>query len=44
MSDEDTSNPADDIPGETPVQKALRLKTAKLDARAKPRAGSDACH
>ena len=39
MSDEDTPKPADDIPGETPVQKALRLKTAKLDARAKPPRG-----
>lgn len=39
MSDEDTSNPADDILGETPVQKALRLKNARLDARAKPPRG-----
>lgn len=40
MSDEDTPTPADDIPGETPVQKALRLKTAKLDARPQaPRGG-----
>ncbi|ASE41109.1 hypothetical protein [Brevundimonas vesicularis] len=40
MSDEDTPNPADDIPGETPVQKALRLKNAKLDARPQaPRGG-----
>lgn len=39
MSDEDTPNPANDIPGETPVQKALRLKNARLDARAKPPRG-----
>ena len=43
MSDEDPiTDPADadDIPGETPVQKALRLKTAKLDARPQaPRGG-----
>lgn len=29
----------DDIPGETPVQKALRLKNAKLEARPKPPRG-----
>ncbi|PZU73717.1 MAG: hypothetical protein DI531_09135 [Brevundimonas sp.] len=42
MSDEDPiTDPADadDIPGETPAQKALRLKTAKLDARPKPPRG-----
>ena len=42
MSDEDPiTAPAatDDIPGETPAQKALRLKTAKLDARPKPPRG-----
>jgi len=40
MSDEDTPIPPADIPGETPVQKALRLKTAKLDARPQaPRGG-----
>ena len=33
------SDPTDDIPGETPAQKALRLKTAKLDARPKPPRG-----
>ncbi len=40
--DENTTSPAaiDDIPGETPVQKALRLKNAKMDARPKaPRGG-----
>ncbi|ALJ07168.1 hypothetical protein [Brevundimonas sp. DS20] len=40
MSDE--TPPADlpdDIPGETPVQKALRLKNAKLEARPKPPRG-----
>ena len=40
--DEHNTDPAatDDIPGETPVQKALRLKNAKLDARPKaPRGG-----
>ena len=42
MSDEDPiTAPAatDDIPGETPVQKALRLKNARLDARPKPPRG-----
>ncbi|WP_312736481.1 hypothetical protein [Brevundimonas sp.] len=42
MSDEDPiTAPAatDDIPGETPVQKALRLKNAKMDARPKPPRG-----
>lgn len=42
MSDEHITDAAaaDDIPGETPVQKALRLKNAKLDARPKaPRGG-----
>ncbi|WEK41288.1 MAG: hypothetical protein P0Y50_06675 [Candidatus Brevundimonas colombiensis] len=42
MSDEDPiikPADADDIPGETPVQKALRLKTARLDARPKPPRG-----
>ena len=39
MSDEDTPIPADDIPGETPVQKALRLKNAKMDASPKPPRG-----
>ena len=40
MSDEDQPNPAEDLPGETPVQKALRLKKAALDARPKaPRGG-----
>lgn len=40
--DEHITDPAvaDDIPGETPVQKALRLKNARLDARPKaPRGG-----
>jgi hypothetical protein len=44
MSDEDTPIPAptsdDEIPGETPVQRALRLKNAALDGRPKaPRGG-----
>lgn len=43
MSDDEHITPpaaTDDIPGETPVQKALRLKNAKLDARPKaPRGG-----
>ncbi|VXC11832.1 hypothetical protein [Brevundimonas sp. G8] len=44
MSDEDTPIPApisdDDIPGETSVQRALRLKNAALDGRPKaPRGG-----
>tara|TARA_R110000764_G_scaffold118835_1_gene206375 strand:+ start:882 stop:1085 length:204 start_codon:yes stop_codon:yes gene_type:complete len=34
------ADPADGVPGETPVQRALRLKTAKIDARPKaPRGG-----
>ncbi len=40
MSDEDPSIPTEDILGETPVQRALRLKKAALDARPKaPRGG-----
>ena len=40
MSDETPpADTPDDIPGETPVQKALRLKTAKLEARPKPPRG-----
>lgn len=31
--------PPEDTAGETPVQRALRLKTAALDARAKPPRG-----
>ena len=31
--------PIDDIPGETPVQRAFRLKQAALDARPKPPRG-----
>ncbi|MGQ2990030.1 MAG: hypothetical protein ACT6RD_06420 [Brevundimonas sp.] len=31
--------PAAEIPGETPVQRALRLKKAALEARAKPPRG-----
>lgn len=30
---------ADDIPGETPVQRALRMKQARLDARPQPPRG-----
>jgi hypothetical protein len=40
MSDEGPSIPAEEIPGETPVQRALRLKKAAIDARPKaPRGG-----
>jgi hypothetical protein len=40
MSDEPPPDDTpDDIRGETPVQKALRLKTAKLEARPKPPRG-----
>lgn len=37
--DEPTALSADDIPGETPLQKALRVKKAALDAREKPPRG-----
>lgn len=39
---DDTTAPdeaTDDIPGETPVQRALRLKQARLDARPQPPRG-----
>ena len=37
---EDTVSPATDAtPSETPAQKALRMKNAKLDARPKPPRG-----
>lgn len=43
MTDQDDAPAAADAtqtpPGETPAQKALRLKTAKLDARPKPPRG-----
>lgn len=45
MSDQTPDTPAepsilaDEIPGETPVQRALRLKQARLDARPKPPRG-----
>ena len=43
MSDDDDdqpkSAPVGEPAGETPAQKALRLKTAKLDARPKPPRG-----
>lgn len=40
MTDDAPTPPADDdVPGETPAQKALRLKTAKIDARPKPPRG-----
>ncbi|CAN5472038.1 hypothetical protein BH10PSE1_BH10PSE1_16790 [soil metagenome] len=45
MSDHNEDEPtaadsvADDIPGETSVQKALRLKQARLDARPQPPRG-----
>lgn len=38
--DEPTPAPTDEIPGETSVQRALRLKNAKLDGRPQaPRGG-----
>ena len=38
--DEPTPAPTDEIPGETPAQRALRLKNAKLDGRPQaPRGG-----
>jgi len=33
------AEPADSLPGETPVQRALRLKKAAIDARPKPPRG-----
>ena len=37
---DDTPDPtADEVAGETPVQRALRLKNAKIDARPKPPRG-----
>jgi len=43
MSEDDippaAAAPNDDIPGETPVQRAFRLKQAALDARPKPPRG-----
>ena len=41
MSTDDPTapTPEDEIPGETPVQRALRLKKARLDARPKPPRG-----
>ena len=33
------ATPVDSVPGETPVQRALRLKQAKIDARPKPPRG-----
>jgi len=43
MSDHSEDEPAapstDDAPGETPLQKALRVKKAALDAREKPPRG-----
>ena len=35
----DETNPAGTRPGETPIQRALRLKTEKLDARPRPPRG-----
>lgn len=37
--DEPTAPATDDVPGETPLQKALRIKKALLDAREKPPRG-----
>jgi len=46
MSNHDENHPTDaaaepvlDAPAETPVQRALRLKKAKIDARPKPPTG-----
>ena len=39
MSDDEQPNPAEEIPGETSVQRALRLKQAALGARPKPPRG-----
>jgi len=39
MSDEEQPIPAADLPVETPVQRALRLKQAALGARPKPPRG-----
>lgn len=43
MSDNSNDEPGptspDDVPGETPLQKALRVKKAALDAREKPPRG-----
>jgi len=39
MSDTGDDTPTDDIPGETSIQKALRLKKEVLDARPKPPRG-----
>ena len=39
INDDPTSAPTDDVPGETPLQKALRVKKAALDAREKPPRG-----
>lgn len=36
---DDTPEAPADIPGETPVQRALRLKNARLNARPKPPRG-----
>jgi hypothetical protein len=38
-NDEPTPPALDDVPGETPLQKALRVKKAALDAREKPPRG-----
>ncbi|MBB5746844.1 hypothetical protein [Brevundimonas variabilis] len=39
MDDDSPAPPTPDGPEETPVQRALRLKTAALEARAKPPRG-----
>ena len=39
MSDPEDGQPDDAPPGETPVQRALRLKQAAIAARAKPPRG-----
>ena len=39
INNEPTLSPTDDVPGETPLQKALRLKKAAQDAREKPPRG-----
>ena len=38
-NDETAQTSTDDVPGETPLQKALRVKKAALDAREKPPRG-----
>lgn len=39
IDDDHAPEPADALPGETPVQRALRLKKAAIDARPNPPRG-----